>query len=288
MGEEWQVARTDGRSPNWGIFTTSYISASCTKMASDHPDWHRDIYALDLSTYIKPNAKKKPWWLHGPQVVEAPDEGTLCLSSIFGSSLIDYTVIMDDHGTNLPQHPLPLSPSTRVTRATKGKARETPIGAPEAPHDPPYGLRKGTKRRANDPASADIPPEPTAPSATTEDEEVTPRKSDARTASDLPSVQVDGGSPSPSQGAQGERGAVSTGEVRFPVVIFIHIYSYQLQNMCGPCRKTQKSECRSQVGTRLTTACTYCAVAKLGCHDPTPSWAKPIFDAMSAARGTLS
>jgi hypothetical protein len=173
---------------------------------------------------------------------------------------------------------------------SKGKAREVPASASEVPRASPYSLRpgRGVKRRADaDPPAADAPTAdaPADPMAISDNEEATPRKSDAPPASELPLLHVDGGSPRPSQRARIEQpAAVATGDVRISVVLLVNICSYHIQKMCGPCQKLSRDECRSQGGSgrRLTIACTYCAAAKRTCKDPSPSWAMPLLAAINA------
>ena len=73
VAEEWTHADNTGRAPNWGLFTTSYISRHCRQIAKNEPLWHRDLFAVDLSSYLRGiTNKKKLWWVTDPQ----PQAGT--------------------------------------------------------------------------------------------------------------------------------------------------------------------------------------------------------------------
>jgi hypothetical protein len=187
------------------------------------------------------------------------------------------TVTMHDAPPSIPQSnttPVQPPPPARPVRASKGKGREIPLSTLELPHTPPYTLR-GTKRRADaNPSTADVPVEPTA---IPKGEEVTPHQS-----VEVPLVHVDDGSPPPARRARTENSvAVSTGDVCLISIISCNICSYSIQNMCGPCQKLSKAECRSQGGRCLTTACQSCSEGKRPCSIPSPSWAMPVLDALN-------
>jgi hypothetical protein len=82
MAIEWETAENDGRAPNWGLFTNDYISGFCQKVATEHPGWHSDLYALDLSSYMISLPKKKLWWLPELQAVEEITNSTSHLSNM--------------------------------------------------------------------------------------------------------------------------------------------------------------------------------------------------------------
>lgn len=184
---------------------------------------------------------------------------------------IAYAVAMHDapplssHDDSTPLQPPPSAPTAR---APKGKARAVPASTSDIPHAPPYSLRANKRRAEADPPSADLPVEP-------DDEEVTPRKSDAPSTSEVPLVQVDSGSPRPTRRAKTDSTlAIATGDVRFLVLISATIHSYHIQGMCGPCQKASKEDCRPRSAKRLATSCASCAQAKASCKDPRPSWAR--------------
>jgi hypothetical protein len=75
VADEWTNADTAGRAPNWGLFTTSYISRHCRQMAKNESLWHKDLFAVDISSYLQGiTNKKKLWWVTEPQrLVGTPD-----------------------------------------------------------------------------------------------------------------------------------------------------------------------------------------------------------------------
>jgi hypothetical protein len=82
MATEWATAKSSERAPNWGLFSTSYISGFCQKTVLDHPGWHRDLSAVDLSSYVQGLSRKKLWWTPDTQTVQEPADGTSHLSSM--------------------------------------------------------------------------------------------------------------------------------------------------------------------------------------------------------------
>jgi hypothetical protein len=63
MTREWKDASENGRQPRWDIFTDAYIKQACDQVAKANSDWHPDLYATTLSTYLTGTAAKKMWWI---------------------------------------------------------------------------------------------------------------------------------------------------------------------------------------------------------------------------------
>jgi hypothetical protein len=77
MAPEVASAMTKKRDPNWGLFTTDYISGFCQQVVLDHPGWHKDLSALDISRYLDSSFnKKKPWWIPGQEGLQEAADGT--------------------------------------------------------------------------------------------------------------------------------------------------------------------------------------------------------------------
>jgi hypothetical protein len=86
MGAEWASAEKLVHDPDWSIFTTAYISSYCETLRSDHPGWHPDLYASDLSGYLLGQSKRKLWWLPGAQAgqtaIQARSDGAPAISDV--------------------------------------------------------------------------------------------------------------------------------------------------------------------------------------------------------------
>jgi hypothetical protein len=63
MTREWKDASESRRQPRWGIFTDAYIKQVCDQVAKANPEWHADLYATTLGTYLTGMAPKKMWWV---------------------------------------------------------------------------------------------------------------------------------------------------------------------------------------------------------------------------------
>ena len=63
MGREWKDALENGWQPCWSIFTNAYIKQACDQVTITNPEWHLDLYATNLGTYIAGMASNKMWWV---------------------------------------------------------------------------------------------------------------------------------------------------------------------------------------------------------------------------------
>jgi hypothetical protein len=76
MAEEWHRAKTAETDPNWGLFTKAYLTTFCDRVATEHPGWHKDLRALDLSSYIGSSFDKKaPWWIPDQEAGQEAGDG---------------------------------------------------------------------------------------------------------------------------------------------------------------------------------------------------------------------
>ena len=57
---EWESPGEDG--PSLRPFTTSNIRAECDARRAEHPDWHKDLYSVDLSGRLRGAVKRGMWW----------------------------------------------------------------------------------------------------------------------------------------------------------------------------------------------------------------------------------
>jgi hypothetical protein len=72
---EWRLAESEGRLPNWRIFTPTYIAGYCAIMKSNSPLCHPHLYAEDLSEYLQGLPERKKWWTLDPVAVAEPLDG---------------------------------------------------------------------------------------------------------------------------------------------------------------------------------------------------------------------
>ena len=63
MADEWDNSRKDKRDPQWNALSITYVTQVCQNVAADHPDWHKDLTTLELSTYLRGLTQRKRWWV---------------------------------------------------------------------------------------------------------------------------------------------------------------------------------------------------------------------------------
>jgi len=63
MTAEWKDASESGRRPRWNVFTDTYLKQVCDQVAIANPQWHPDLYATNISTYIAGMTSRKMWWV---------------------------------------------------------------------------------------------------------------------------------------------------------------------------------------------------------------------------------
>jgi hypothetical protein len=133
MKEEWRTSVRAGYRPRWEAITMASIVRICQRVEAEHPDWHPDLYALDLSAYLRGLTKKRKWWLQEPK--DSTSQMFLHLQLIF--ILLSATV--DTQHSPSPQPP---SPSGHQTVSSKGKAQEETSMSLDVPQQstaqPPY------------------------------------------------------------------------------------------------------------------------------------------------------
>lgn len=66
VGVEWVAAKTQGRTPNWSLFTPKTVSVLCAKMRRNHPAWHPGLSSENLDNYLKMVTAKKMWVPNAP------------------------------------------------------------------------------------------------------------------------------------------------------------------------------------------------------------------------------
>jgi hypothetical protein len=92
MGAELQTSLNAERLPSWDNLSSDYIARLSREVASEHPDWHADLYALDLSAYMVGPALKNQWW------VDVPEDGA---SQYVVPSLNSVNITFGDHSRYL-------------------------------------------------------------------------------------------------------------------------------------------------------------------------------------------
>jgi len=90
MGGEWVAAEREGRAPNWANFAMPIVSASCKQQAERWPDWHPDLTAEDISTYLQEVPPKLLWWRQlPPPTAPGVEDGAFLFCQIFRNPCTD-------------------------------------------------------------------------------------------------------------------------------------------------------------------------------------------------------
>ena len=63
VSKEWEQAENEGRLPNWGLFTPTYIEKHCDIMKAQRPKCHPDLYATNLTGYLQGLPERRKWWI---------------------------------------------------------------------------------------------------------------------------------------------------------------------------------------------------------------------------------
>jgi hypothetical protein len=91
MGSEWVAAGKEGRAPNWANFSMPIVSASCQQQAERWPDWHPDLTAEDISTYLQEVPPKLLWWRQlPPPTAPGVEDGAFYSTGYSGTRVLTY------------------------------------------------------------------------------------------------------------------------------------------------------------------------------------------------------
>jgi hypothetical protein len=66
IGEEWERAETEGRSPDLEVITRSKITEQCREGLAAHPEWSRKLTMVNLPVLLWTIPPEDIWWLPPP------------------------------------------------------------------------------------------------------------------------------------------------------------------------------------------------------------------------------
>jgi hypothetical protein len=81
FGYEWSAARRESHPFNWEALSIDGILKGCEQQHSqpNMTEWHADLSAHNISSYLGEIALKNWWWTHPPPQVAQPVEDGMSL-----------------------------------------------------------------------------------------------------------------------------------------------------------------------------------------------------------------